>query len=243
MKKCKCLLSLFLLSILLLNSGCSLFNPQIIFVVENEDYAILNATTDSIPLPEEPQKEGFTFDGWYLDKDIWANPLTLESLQQLQFFDDIKVYAKWIKNEENAPSDLPNTDNDEPSKTPIIEEGNIINYDGHRYQAFNLQITWLEAKEYCESLGGHLATITSAEEQAVLELFAGNYWLGATDEENEGDWLWITGEDWGYENWLDGEPNDLNGEHYLVIWPNTWNDLCMDSAEQSGFICEWDDVA
>ena len=104
---------------------------------------------------------------------------------------------------------------------------------------------WYEARADAEGRGGHLATITSAEENKVysdylLELYDGKYpglWLGATDEKEEGDWSWVTGEEWVYENWdkAGGEPNnDNNGtEHYLHIISSDvvgrdagkWNDL------------------
>lgn len=41
-------------------------------------------------------------------------------------------------------------------------------FGGNQYQLFDVSMTWPEAKAYCESLGGHLATITSAEEQAYI---------------------------------------------------------------------------
>ncbi len=104
---------------------------------------------------------------------------------------------------------------------------------------------WSEAREDAEKRGGHLATITSAEENKaysdyLLELYNGRYpglWLGATDEKEEGHWRWVTGEEWFYENWdkAGGEPNnDNNGtEHYLHIISSDvvgrgagkWNDL------------------
>ncbi len=36
---------------------------------------------------------------------------------------------------------------------------------GHRYQLFDYSMSWTDAESYCESIGGHLVTITSAEEQ------------------------------------------------------------------------------
>ena len=39
----------------------------------------------------------------------------------------------------------------------------------HRYQVFDTSMRWTEAEEYCESLGGHLVTITSEEEQKFIE--------------------------------------------------------------------------
>ena len=103
---------------------------------------------------------------------------------------------------------------------------------------------WHSAQEDAEKRDGHLATITSAIENSVIQnLLLDKYqgifpslWLGATDQVEEGDWKWVTGEEWGYENWdsENGEPNNDNGglEDYLQIIPSNigwnggkWNDL------------------
>lgn len=39
---------------------------------------------------------------------------------------------------------------------------------GHRYQIFDTSMSWTDAEAYCESLGGHLVTITSEEEQKFI---------------------------------------------------------------------------
>ena len=56
---------------------------------------------------------------------------------------------------------------------------------GHRYQLFDSSMTWYDAKLYCESIGGHLATVTSNEEQQMVESIlstgtGNNYWLGGS---------------------------------------------------------------
>lgn len=133
-------------------------------------------------------------------------------------------------------------------------------------------MTWREATAYCESLGGHLVTITSQEEQTFIENLIKNgareqYWIGATDEANEGVWRWVTGEPWNYENWATYEPsNYMDNEHYGQVYrlPNQatwmdnseigkWNDApdnnTIDeeedffSPQHVGFICEWDAVS
>lgn len=131
---------------------------------------------------------------------------------------------------------------------------------GKRYQAFDtgLTLTWYEAKAYCESLGGYLATITSREEQNIITNLIRDrrnfYWLGGTDVSVEGEWKWITGEVWNYTNWDSGQPDNLSGydqvpENYLTIrsYNGRWNDLqdIADSIGEAtisngGFICEWD---
>ena len=95
-------------------------------------------------------------------------------------------------------------------------------YNGHTYQRFDESMSWKDAKAYCESLGGYLATITSsAEQEAVKELIAkgtkAQYWLGGTDEATLNDWQWVTGEAFTY--WADTvtfETHD-NGEYYLQM--------------------------
>lgn len=117
----------------------------------------------------------------------------------------------------------------------------------HRYKIYYDTLTWEEAKEACEAKGGHLATITSKEEQQTLNLYnAGNHklWIGGY-KNTEGQWCWVTGEPWVYENWGDGEPNNSSnvvaGESCVAMWPEKWNDLANSNVyEQSGYICEWE---
>ena len=136
--------------------------------------------------------------------------------------------------------------------------------NGHRYQLFDSSMSWDEAKEYCESLGGHLATVTSAEEQEIIESLLANgtrnsYWLGAKLDE-ERSWKWLNGEEFSYGNWASGQPDNFCGvENALMVYREKnprgssgfgkWNDLCEDGTcnnesffgkENFGFICEWD---
>ena len=67
----------------------------------------------------------------------------------------------------------------------------VTSFDGNRYQLFDESMSWTEAKEYCENLGGHLATITSPEEQESVEslLKSGlknSYWLGGLKSSSSG---------------------------------------------------------
>ena len=117
----------------------------------------------------------------------------------------------------------------------------------HQYRIFYDALTWEEAKAACEAKGGHLATITSEEEQQKLNLYnAGNHnlWIGGY-KNADGQWCWVNGEPWTYENWGDGEPNNSSnvvaGESCVAMWPEKWNDLANSNTyEQSGYICEWE---
>ena len=163
--------------------------------------------------------------------------------------DDIRIYNRAISVQEINSLFIGFLDN---------SESNIPQSD--KYKVWDVELNWYDAKAYCESIGGHLATITSAEELTnILKLLESHssiefYWLGGTDQVNEGQWKWITGEKWEYTNWdiENGEPNQYNGteEDYLQLYNyysrkrGTWNDLLPTSPNnltpKYGFICELD---
>lgn len=135
-------------------------------------------------------------------------------------------------------------------------------FNGHYYQVYDEGMTWTEAKAYCESLGGHLVTITSEEEQKFVNSMLGkatknSYWLGAEVVDNK--FAWVTGEDFSYTNWAYMQPDHPNYEHALMAYRNKnpnissklgeWNDLSHNGTFENqsffglnnfGFICEWD---
>ena len=141
--------------------------------------------------------------------------------------------------------------------------------NGHWYQRIDNSMGWYDAKDYCESMGGYLATINSQKEHEFVYNNLGSVsphdcWLGGTDEVVEGEWEWITDENFDYTRWMAGAPNNCGDEeHYLMyITPNSWsvgdqasaslwNDLatvvnkgacnCGDCSEiwPMSTICEW----
>lgn len=124
----------------------------------------------------------------------------------------------------------------------------------HRYRIFKGVHTWVEAKFFCELMGGHLATITSHEENEFVYWFMrGNNFLtayfGLSDEERVGNWIWVTGEPVEYTNWNRGEPSRSGKERYgMYLYlheKGTWNDSHFYETDKWGepgcsFICEWD---
>jgi hypothetical protein len=151
--------------------------------------------------------------------------------------------------------------------TAFAADNEIVDFDGRRYQRFEMSMTWKEAKAYCENLGGHLATIMSEEEQEVVKGLVSRgekaqYWLGATDEVEEGVWIWVTGEEMTYFGPTVTFNNYQDNEHYLQMqrhnWGNydalgVWNDINNENwiegeeaffgPEMIGFICEWGTIA
>ena len=106
---------------------------------------------------------------------------------------------------------------------------------------------------------GHLATITSQEENDVVEsLLTATSWLGGSDDEVEGVWRWVEGPEAGqqfwqglaggsavnglYENWAPGEPNQFFGladpENFAHLRADgLWNDL--PGNRNLNYIIEW----
>lgn len=120
---------------------------------------------------------------------------------------------------------------------------------GHWYKYILKDTTWRTAAIECERLGGHLVTITSWEENklvTVLRPIRGYTWIGASDEEEEGIWVWVTGEPFEYSDWGNGEPNNADGNEDYACIPDIghWNDggENLVAAAGNGYVCEWDDL-
>ena len=159
----------------------------------------------------------------------------------------------------SSPTTPTTPDTPDTPDTPAPISSNLYS---HKYTVFNLPMTWTEAKAYCESLGGHLATITSQEEyDIIMGIIHQNephrYWLGANRLSNSTLWEWITGEAFSFTKWHEGEPNnqgytDIDVEQYLELtnyWADYngqwgWNDENGDSTMDgiTGFVCEWEPV-
>ena len=93
-----------------------------------------------------------------------------------------------------------------PSLSQAYLLDGVQQFNGHYYKVFNYCMTWEEAKNFCEEIGGHLVTITSQDEQNFIEKILSNdanknfYWIGGHKNKN-GQWYWITNESFYYKNW------------------------------------------
>jgi hypothetical protein len=135
----------------------------------------------------------------------------------------------------------------------IWESGNQHEYAIVRFRDHS----WDEASGDLNALlpGFHLATITSEEEQEFvnefrlqLDPFPGQLWLGGfqlpIDEPDPAKgWRWVTGEEWGFTNWGEFEPNDGGaGEYHLALAGDHWNDEGSAIASVGGYLAERPDL-
>lgn len=125
-----------------------------------------------------------------------------------------------------------------------------MEWNGHYYYIYSgVCDTWEEAVEYCESLGGYIAVISSEAENEALFAYVsesglhdGGVYFGYTDSASEGTWTWVSDETSSYSNWASNEPNSENSsedyaEFYYKYTDGSWNDGDFASKK---FICEWD---
>ena len=133
--------------------------------------------------------------------------------------------------------------------------------NGHWYQCLRTTgfgEVWNVSQAAANVLGGHLATLTSQQENSwAYELsVAQNAWSGRVGPLLGGyklpnnSFRWVTDEPWSYTSWLSGEPSSGLWEPYLsFLGPQdtsssgaTWNDT--DAINHSGdptytYIVEW----
>ena len=156
----------------------------------------------------------------------------------------------------------------------IIVWGQGSGGNGHGYEYVeSALIGWDDASAIAQSMSfkgvnGHLATITDGAEQyfinsipsvdpgffgtSAIGMWLGGFQANPASAPDEG-WAWVTGEEWNFTNWAEGEPNDsFEPESHLAMYvPNPdlgkassgWSDQVGTSFHWfgiSGFLVEYD---
>ncbi len=94
------IIAMFLTAVMLLPlfAACSnkVENLELSFVVNGESYSKIKTNgNETISIPDDPSKDGYTFDGWYWDEAIWSKPFTANSLLDAPISSNMAVYAKF----------------------------------------------------------------------------------------------------------------------------------------------------
>ncbi|XP_021168904.2 C-type lectin domain family 4 member E-like [Fundulus heteroclitus] len=84
------------------------------------------------------------------------------------------------------------------------------------YYFSNYTSSWNQSRDSCQDLGGDLVKIDSREEQMFLGRRASSlmeeeddrFWIGLTDSEEEGRWLWVDGSPLETSFWSIREPDN-----------------------------------
>jgi Big-like domain-containing protein/Calx-beta domain-containing protein len=219
-------------------------------------------STDPVATEFPPNVDGFDPARFYLSRAIggdWTRPL--------QVFLSLHGTAKNGEDYETLPTSFTI-----PAGLGFVWIDLIPREDNHgvfnKYEIVSAPgISWATARRQAEEsifngVHGHLATLTSAQEDAHVESLrlevgsGGAYWVGGYQEQGEPsiteNWKWVNNEGPipginggpGYANWLANEPNDYWGpssENHMVIgWLNTfgWNDQGENIGAQ-GYVVEY----
>ena len=76
--------------------------PRVNFYVGDDVYYTMQTAGNKIlQLPNNPSKQGFSFEGWFYDKDVWLNPFTKYDFAEKPITQDVNVYAKFRQNRIN----------------------------------------------------------------------------------------------------------------------------------------------
>ena len=142
--------------------------------------------------------------------------------------------------------------------TPSASGDPVQTFNGHRYQFVNGPATWQEAKARAESMGGHLATLTTkAESDWAIGTFkhhlspgrmVSKAWIGGLKNSEAEPWRWITGEPFDFANMFaklaDPESQRPNTPGPFGLGLNVagrWG--VSKTSLKSAFLVEWDTAA
>ncbi len=111
----------------------------------------------------------------------------------------------------------------------------------HAYRMESVERRFPAAESACASAGGHLVTIDDQEEHRfVSELARGTIWIGLTDRDQRGRFVWLTGQPLTFDKFGPGEPDDPFDYIHCVVLDedDQWHDRpCKD---KHGSMCEVD---
>jgi len=134
-------------------------------------------------------------------------------------------------------------------ETPVVldleELEFLLSNDSSEYFFHENEMSWAQAAEYAVSLGGHLVTFSSLEENVtVFDAFESvadpmnGCFIGLFQDLNsseyfepDGGWEWVTGEPMEWSNWHSGEPNsggnygNENVGSFHGLAAGGWNDV------------------
>ncbi|XP_022098506.1 alpha-N-acetylgalactosamine-specific lectin-like [Acanthaster planci] len=127
-------------------------------------------------------------------------------------------------------------------------------YDSHCFRFFGTPKTFAEADKHCQQFfthvgQGHLVSITNvAEDNLMYNMWQSTcgtafdtVYMGLTDRQEEGNFVWLDGSGLSYTNWKDGEPNNTNRDEScagLLSGPSSQYWEVVPCSREYVFICK-----
>ncbi|XP_039671503.1 ladderlectin-like [Perca fluviatilis] len=111
-----------------------------------------------------------------------------------------------------------------------------FSFNGRCYKYVATHLTWADAELHCVSQGGNLVSIHSLEEENFVKSLIRNFdhaqgatWIGLSDTQKEGIWMWSDGSRVDYVYWNKVQPDNYRG-----------NERCVHNNYDKDF--KWNDV-
>ncbi|CAC5407347.1 unnamed protein product [Mytilus coruscus] len=136
-------------------------------------------------------------------------------------------------------------------QTEACQGSKFLEYKDMCIMVSELALSWYEAKQYCEDVGGHLIVLDSEKKNNSTREFIKTYYkgsfngfyVGASDLAIEGKWEWIIPSAANYFNFYGNQPNNVHiknptfpADCAAVHTDGTlFDDYC---GQKQAFICE-----
>ncbi|XP_072232079.1 ladderlectin-like [Leuresthes tenuis] len=108
------------------------------------------------------------------------------------------------------------------------------NVNGRLFIYIPNPMSWAQAEKNCISMGGNLASVHSAQEYSDIQRLiltttraSKQTWIGGSDAQENGVWLWTDGLTFGFNKWCKGEPNN-SAEKQHCLQMNYSDSKCWD---------------
>ena len=161
--------------------------------------------------------------------------------------------------ESELPSEDSESESEPAASPPVVAAGaerdgtlpSVLEYEGHLYAKVKIVLSYDEARKRARSMGGDLASLTTAEEQEwVIKNFMGGdtyaFWIGGYRDVN-GPWKWVTGELMSFAGWFshpDGQGIPKEDENFIQLWAmqtiSLWRAVPRES--KAFFLVEWSNL-
>jgi len=89
------------------------------------------------------------------------------------------------------------------------------------YELFDELVSWDVAEQSCLAWGGHLASVESLEENeglnpwllelGITSVDGSGIWLGGSDSERDGEFLWVASSPFAFTGWAPAQPDNGAG--------------------------------
>ncbi|KAM8841887.1 CD209 antigen-like protein C [Synchiropus picturatus] len=109
------------------------------------------------------------------------------------------------------------------------------------YYVSRVRKSWFDSRNFCVERGADLVVINSREEQEFMNKFGKITWIGLSQRQDNGQWVWVDGTPLTRSFWSPGEPNDVDGKENCTEINDrpvgkSWNDA--DCQIEKSWICE-----